>query len=88
MLFGSGEQKELLRNMKSLSNDFRKLGEEGHPKAAELSIIEAQRVLKGGVPDDYLNTIDILICGLAALEAKNRRLQEDNEALKLRLVSM
>lgn len=48
----------------------------------------ARLVLSGKPPPDYADAVDDLTAGFVKLLAANEKLSNENEALKLRLVSM
>jgi hypothetical protein len=87
-LSGSGEQPEQRRSTRVTYVGFRSLGQSLKDGVIESAVSQSCSILSGVIPDDYADTIDVLVAGLARLSEKHRIATEENEALKLRMVSM
>ena len=87
-LSGSGERPGRKESTRVTSEGFRALGGTLEDGAIESAVSQSCSILSGVIPDDYADTIDVLVAGLARLSEKHRIATEENEALKLRLVSM
>ena len=87
-LSGNGERPGQTGNISVTSGGFRSLGQSLGDGVIEMAVSQSCSILSGIIPDDYADAIDVLVSGLARLSEKNRIATEENEALKLRLVSM
>ena len=86
--FDHGESKELLRNIHKISKDYKALGQEAPKETASVAIAAANSILAGNEPSDFLDVIDVFIAAIAQLDSRNQRLEDENDMLKLRLISM